>query len=149
MVTIEFECGKTAWYDWDGVQYHTFIRSRHLNVQGQTGEWNDTMLHYVDANHEPHAEMVSPWVDPRYKDLMTMDLIQQEKSWSPMIDMNNIQDELAVGSMMYDMRDFIENGKEVYPLAEALADAYTWLLIDEASKNPGQVICSEDMPFFT
>ena len=44
VVQIEFANGKTALYDFAGIQYRTFIRARHVNVQGQNGEWNDSLI---------------------------------------------------------------------------------------------------------
>lgn len=44
---------------------------------------------------------------------------------------------------MLDMRALVEHGSGGYPLAEAPEDAYTWLLMDEAAKHPGQTVCSQ------
>ena len=38
-LTFEFEGGKTAFMISAGAQYHSYIRSRHLNVQGRRENW--------------------------------------------------------------------------------------------------------------
>lgn len=142
-VTLEFDNGKAAFYDFDGVQYHSFIRARHINVQGQHGEWNDTILRYVDTSHRPVREELKVWLDPAYKILQTQQLLELSHTWNPEVHMEEMQDEYAIATMMLDMRAFLDHDREVYPLSEALEDAYTWLLMDEAAKHPGQVIISQ------
>lgn len=44
-VIIDFDSGKRAVYDFSGSQYHSFLRSRHLVVRGDKGEWNDNLLY--------------------------------------------------------------------------------------------------------
>jgi len=142
---LQFTNGKTAYYDWCGVQYHSFIRARHLSVKGQDGEWNDTMLRYVDENHLPVAEEVKAYLNSRYACLNTEDLLRQSREWNPFIVMDNGQDEYAIGSMMFDMRDYILNGTEVYPMAEALEDAYVSMLMQQATKQPVEKLVPERM----
>ena len=38
VVWVSFDSGKSALYDFSGVQYHSFIRSRHVIVRGDRGE---------------------------------------------------------------------------------------------------------------
>lgn len=64
-----------------------------------------------------------------------------------MLKLDSGQDEYAIASMMLDMGEYLERGREVYPLAEALEDAYTWILMKEAEENPGHMISSEHMPW--
>ena len=141
-VTLEFDNGKAAFYDFDGVQYHSAIRARHINVQGRRGEWNDTVLRYTDASHRPVREELRLWLDPSSEALRTPQLLELSRTWSPEVHMEAIQDEYAVATLMLDMRAFLDHGREAYPLSEALEDAYTWLLMDEAAKHPGQAVTS-------
>ena len=141
-VTLEFDNGKAAFYDFDSVQYHSAIRARHINVRGQRGEWNDTVLRYTDASHRPVREELKIWLDPAYEVLRTRPLLELSRTWNPEVHMEAIQDEYAIAALMLDMRAFLDGGPEGYPLSEALEDAYTWLLMDEAVKHPGQVISS-------
>ena len=141
-LTLEFDNGKVAFYDFDGVQYHSAIRARHISVQGQRGEWNDTVLHYTDASHHPVRKKLRPWLDPAYAALRTDALLELSQTWRPYVHMEDLQDEYAIASLMLDMRELIGRGREGYPLAEALEDACTWLLMDEAVRHPGQTVVS-------
>lgn len=147
VVTMRFGNGRMAFYDFSGVLYHSFIRTRHVNVQGRDGEWNDTFLRYVDEAHEPQVEEVKAWLNPEYACLNTAELEQLSSTWKPYVDMGGEQDEYAMATMMYDMRRYIEEGEEVYPVAEALEDAYVYLLMQEAVNNPGSKITPENMPW--
>ena len=148
-VTIEFANGKAAFYDFDGVQYHSFIRDRHINVRGQTGEWNDTLVRYVDAAHRPHVRELRPFLNPKYEVLHTPELIELSRVWSPDVRMENWQDEYAMATLMLDMGAFLDGGREAYPLAEALEDAYIWLLMERALAHPGQIVTSTPQPWHT
>lgn len=146
-VTMEFASGKTAFYDFSGVQYHSYIRSRHLTVQGQDGEWSDTVLRRVDEEHRPLTECLLPYLAPRYQVLETKELKDMCRYWKPELALEQAQDEYAIATMLYDMRDYLAGGPEVYPLAEALEDAYLWILMQEAVLEPGKEIASEKMPW--
>ena len=146
-ITLQFENGKVAFYDFDKVQYHSFIRARHLSVQGRDGEWNDTILRYVDGSHLPVEEKMTAYLNPKYACLETTELRKRCTEWSPFVIMDDEQDEYAVATMMLDMRAYIADGVEIYPLAEALEDTYLWLLFQEAVKNPNEKIVPEVMPW--
>lgn len=146
-VTIDFGSGKTAYYDFSSVQYRTFIRARHLNVQGIKGEWNDTILRYVGADNKPVWQEVKPVLNPRYQCLETEEVRKICSKWNPFLTLETEQDYYALSTMMYDLRDYLEGGPEVYPLSEALEDAYMLLLIKEAATHPWQEIRSEPMPW--
>jgi len=147
VITLQFEGNKVAFYDFSGVQYHSFIRSRHVNVQGRDGEWNDTMLRYLGEDGMPVAEQLMEWLNPKYACLDTEQLCRQSDEWKAAVVMDNAQDEYAIASMMFDMREYIAGGAEVYPIAEALEDAYLLLLMREAVKQPGCKILPERMPW--
>lgn len=141
-VTMEFAGGKYAFYDFDGVLYHSRIRARHINVQGAKGEWNDTTLRYVDAEHRPHQEPLRAWLDPAYAVLDTDELRALCRTWQPAVHMEQIQDEYAIAALMLDMRSVIEGGQGGCALAHALEDAYLWQLMRTAAEHPGQTVGS-------
>lgn len=146
-ITMEFASGKTAFYDFSGVQYHSFIRERHLNVQGENWEWDNTVLRYVDEGNHPAEKKLTPFFDAAYEDLVSEETKKNNREWSPFLKLDEWQDEYAIASMMLDMRLFIEEEKEIYPLAEALEDAYLWILMQKAVQNPGEEVRSEKMPW--
>ena len=142
-LTMEFAKGKTAFYDFDSVQYHSFIRARHINVQGPRGEWNDTFLRYVDTAGNAVRTQLKPWLDPAYTALATDELLKSSQIWKPEVHMEDWQDEYAIATLMLDMGKWLDTGQEAYPLAEALEDAYLWLLMEKAVENPGQTVTSQ------
>lgn len=146
-VEMGFASGKYAFYDFSGVQYHSFIRARHLNVQGRDGEWNDTYLRYVDGEHQSVERCLLSYLDPAYAVLETEKLREESRTWTPALTLSEEQDEYAIATMLFDMGEYIRTGQEVYPLSHALEDAYVWLLMQEAVRRPGEIIESQAMPW--
>ena len=144
---FSFSSGKTAVYDFCGVQYHSFIRSRHLTVRGEKGEWSDTQITYVNQNNLPVRKILIPEIPEKYRILDTPSLISLRTSLPQALTMDTCQDEFAMASMLLDMRDYLDGGPEVYPLEEALEDAAWWLLMQEAEANPGTPVRSRSMPW--
>ena len=116
-------------------------------MQGQNGEWNDTVVRYVGKENRPAMELLKPLLKPEYRMLETEELRRFAAEWSPHLTMSDLQDEYAIAAMMLDMRAYLQTGRECYPLAEALEDAYTWILMQEALQSPGEEIVSERMPW--
>ena len=129
-ILFRYASGKTAVYDFCGVQYHSFIRSRHLTVRGDRGEWCHRMLSYVNPDHRIVQEPVMPLIEKQYQHLDTKALQEERRTWSPFLQLSDSQDEFAIAAMLWDMREYLECGKEAYPLKEALT-------------HPGKTVVSE------
>lgn len=54
-------------------------------------------------------------------------------------DLRLTDEEIAVAQMMEGMKTYVETGKEVYPLEEALQDTYLFLMMDEAAKEGKEI----------
>ena len=147
LVWVSFDSGKKALYDFSGVQYHSFIRSRHVLVRGDRGEWCDAVLYCLDNHGQPVREELRPVIPERYKELDTALLRDARRVPRAGLSMDNLQDEFAMASMLYDMKDFLENGTEVYPLREALEDAYFRILMEEALAEPWKEVRADKMPW--
>lgn len=147
LAELHFDNGKTALYDFDGVQYHTFIRARHIDLRGERGQWTDTTLLYSDANHRPRREELRAEAIPGFEDLMTPELSAIARRWNPSVHMEPAQDDYAVATLLAGMEGLIRENREFYPLREALEDAYTWLKLSEALLNPGEIITSSKRPW--
>ena len=53
-LTMEFDNGKVAYFDFsDPAQYHSFIRTRQLTVQGTRGEIDDLTIRYLNEQNIP------------------------------------------------------------------------------------------------
>lgn len=137
-LTFEFESGKTAFYDFSPVQYQSDIRSRHLQVQGVRGELDDGVVRFVDEHHQPvEAELELHQTEDGHG-IAWIGLGDEILYRNPFGNMVGLpQDETAIASMMLDMEG------EIYPLKEALQDAYLRILMEEALNKPGTVIESE------
>lgn len=146
-IWVRFDSGKTAIYDFSGVQYHSFIRTRHVVVRGDCGEWCDTVLYHLDENGRPVREELMPVIPDRYRELDTASLRDARRIPRADLSMDNLQDEFAIASMLFDMKEFLETGKEVYPFREALEDAYFRILMEEAFAEPWTERRAEKMPW--
>jgi hypothetical protein len=138
-------------------------------VKGQTGELDDETLRYVDANHVPYElklvaeyENVAGSMEATGDVRMLSDHPQGIRRISfggadgevlyenPFLTLGQktvlSEDETAIATMLLKMREYIGGGEEVYPLAEALEDAYIRILMEQAIVSGGKV-CSEHMPW--
>lgn len=143
MVQLAFASGKTALYDFASVQYRSFIRSRHLTLRGERGEWNDTQLLWLDSENRPRRTPLTPEVPEQYRILDTQALRDRRRNWTAELAPDTVQDEFAIAAMLLDMGE----GKEPYPLEEALEDAYYWLIFQQAVQTPGRQVQSGVMPW--
>ena len=142
-LTLEFDNGKAAFYDFSGVQYHSYIRSRHLNVQGINGELDDLTLRYTDDKFCPvMRELEVNWTEDK-KGIRSVAMGNEVLYENPFSAGIMPQDETAIAALMMGMKQFIEDGTPVYPLADALQDAYTLILMNQALEHPGEVVKSD------
>ncbi|MBS5284135.1 MAG: Gfo/Idh/MocA family oxidoreductase [Clostridiales bacterium] len=138
-VNIEFESGKVAFYDFDSIQYHSYIRSRHLRLQGEKGELDDGVLRWVDEKHQVHKAEI--WEKRTDNGISEIRLENTKLYENPFTNPVLPQDETAIATLLFGMRKYIETGEEVYPLAEALQDAYFSILLKRAAT--GEIVQSE------
>lgn len=147
VVSVTFSSGKEAVYDFSGVQYRSFIRSRHLIVRGEKGEWNDNLIYGLDEKNQPQRKYLLPVIEERYSVLDTQYLRDLRKTWQPELFLDTRQDEYAIATMLFDMQDYLAGGSEIYPMREALDDAYFWILMNEAVSSPWTEVKSQVMPW--
>ena len=93
----------------NGVQYHSYLRSTHTSVQGERGEVFDDTLRCLDAAGEPVCRQLTPLPDPLAAAAAQAGLNE---------------DETAIACFLDRMQGYLAGGAEVYPLADALQDAY-------------------------
>lgn len=144
-LTMEFEDGKVAYFDFsDPAQYHSFIRTRQLTVQGVRGEIDDMTIRYLTDDNVPVTS-----------ELNRIDLgVYNNQEWShfgimlgeeflyktPFPNARLNDDEIAVATCLLKMGEYLETGVEFYSLKEALQDMYICLTMDEALENPNKEI---------
>ena len=143
---LEFSDGKTAFYDFAGVQYHSFIRSRHLNVQGRRGEIDDMKVSFLEEDTHPHQEtlLCERWED--HKGIDRVLFAGRTVYQNPYPVGLFTEDEAAVACLMEAMGPYLESGRERYPLADAMQDAYLTVLMAEALKT-GKTVESQPQPW--
>ncbi|MGN0661601.1 MAG: Gfo/Idh/MocA family protein [Faecalibacterium sp.] len=125
--TLEFAGGGVAFLDFCNVQYHSDLRTVHINIQGERGELDGHTLRYLGADAVPVCRALE--VQPRFAGR------------------GLTEDETAIACLLDGMEAYSSGGPEVYPLADALQDAYISLLMDRALQSPGQVVESRRQPW--
>ena len=151
-LTMEFDNGKVAYFDFsDPAQYHSFIRTRQLTVQGTRGEIDDLTIRYLNEQNIPVTQ-----------ELRRIDLgVYGNQEWShyavmlgeeflfrtPFINARFNDDEIAVASCMVKMHEYVNGGTEFYGMADALQDMYICLKMDEALENPVTVVETRTQPW--
>ena len=133
LMLVSFATGQQAVYDFSPIQYRSYIRSRHLTVRGELGEWSDTQLLYLDAQHCPRRKALTPEPEERYRCLDTQAMRDRRRNWTTELAPDTVQDEFAIASILLDMGDYLDGGESPYPLAEAIADARFWLRLQQAA----------------
>lgn len=146
-IHIEFGSGKQANYDFAPSQYRTYLRSRHLTVRGDRGEWSDTLIRYLDGDGLPAQQFLLPEIPERYRCLDTQALRDRRRNWQPDLAPDTVQDEFAIASLLLDMGDYLSGGPSPYPLNEALWDAYFWICMEEAVSHPWEAVRSGRRPW--
>jgi len=121
--TLEFEDGKTGYFDFSDVQYHSSIRSSHFSLFGERGEIVDSDVHYLNADNEAVCQSIQ-----RIEDGGTNNMARSLRSVTfgstycfrnPYWPLGFNDDEIALALCMEDAC----NGKG-YALCEALQDSY-------------------------
>lgn len=142
LLFINFNGRSAAVYDFSGVQYRSFIRSRTAIVRGSCGEWNNGRLFYV-AGGQPYSLDCRPLVSERHRHIAE----ELRLECANPFDLGGLQDEFAVASILYDMPGYIRGGIAPYSLEEALKDCSFWLDMQRATANPWECIKSQKLPW--
>lgn len=144
IATLEFTNGKTAFFDFSGEQYFSLIRTRRWNIQGIRGEINNNTVRFLTEKNLPVEQTLKrmdvgvnnnkEWA---HRGIMFLDSMVYENPFYP-ARLND--DEIAVASSLKAMKEYVETGKEFYPLKEALQDTYLSFAMEEAAKDGETVI---------
>ena len=146
-IHADFESGKQADYDFSSVQYRTYLRSRHLTLRGERGEWSDTVIRYLNREGVPEQKMLLPEIPEKYRCLDNQALRDRRRNWQSDLAPETVQDEFAIATLLYDMQDYLSGGPSPYPVEEALEDGYFWIQMEKAVADPWKPVQSERMPW--
>lgn len=144
-LTMEFENGKVAFFDFsDPAQYHSFIRTRQLTVQGVRGEIDDLTVRYLTSDNVSVTQELNRIDLGRYNNQewshLGIMLGEEFLYKNPFVNARLNDDEIAVASCMLKMGEYVRSGQSFYSMEEALQDTYISLMMEEALQQPDQQI---------
>ena len=139
---LEFENNTIGFYDFSDVQYHSYVRDRHLQVQGTRGEMDDDMVYYLSKQDDPLIEKLIPVNDGIRPGIESIAFGGKAIYKNPFPTNVLPEDETAIARLLVGMKEYIETGKEIYPLSYAMQDAYFAILLKEAATT-GKAVVSE------
>lgn len=151
-VTLEFETGQVAFFDFsDPAQYHSFIRTRQLSIQGVRGEIDDLTIRYLTKENIPVTQTLNRidlgvYGNQEWSHFAIM-LGEQFLYKTPFPNARLNDDELAVGSLLLGMSEYLNSGKDCYSLADALQDMYLCLKMEEAMRQPYKPVITTAQPW--
>lgn len=151
-LTMEFDNGKVAYFDFsDPAQYHSFIRTRQLTVQGTRGEIDDLTIRYLNEQNIPVTQELrridrGVYGNQEWSHYAVM-LGEEFLFRTPFVNARFNDDEIAVASCMVKMHEYVNGGTEFYGMADALQDMYICLKMDEALENPVTVVETRTQPW--
>ena len=127
-----FEDGKVGFYDFDGTQYHSHIRGRTFDLQGERGELFNDRVCYLDEENRPLCETLTPMRGGDFPGIETITFAGKAIYRNPFAINTLNEDETAIARLLVGMKAYIDGGEEIYPLADALQDAYLTTLLKKA-----------------
>lgn len=129
---LEFENGTVGFYDYCGLQYHTYVRSQQLIVQGTRGEIENDKVCYLTEDNVPMRQMLTPVTDGVHPGIESIGFAGKPIYQNPFNSNLLAEDETAIARILLGMKHYLETGEEWYSLAEAMQDTYLALLMNEA-----------------
>lgn len=151
-LTFEFDGGGVAFFDFsDPAQYHSFIRTRQLTVQGTRGEIDDLTIRYLAEGNVPVTQALNRidlgvYGNQEWSHFAIM-LGEKFLYRSPFPGARFNDDEIAVATCLQGMSEYLKTGVDCYSVRDALQDMYLCLKMDEALKNPLTVVSTQPMPW--
>lgn len=151
LLTLDFENGKTALYDFDGEQYFSYIRTRHLCVSGIRGEVFDFDVNYLDRDFSPVMDTlrrVELGANSNLEGCCLRGLLLGGRYLyrNPYEPARLSDDEIAIAGCMEKMYESLNGGKNFYPLEQALQDSYLSLMMNQAAET-GLSVTTERQPW--
>ena len=136
---------KQAVNDFEDMQHRSFMRSNYFLVRGSRGEIvNEHVTYMLDALTpvEYDLKRVTAGAGVDLQGLFLRGVSAGQLGWvfqNRFMPARLYDDEIAVAECMYQMTEYLENGKAFYGIEDVLTDIYFALLTDEALKTGQQV----------
>lgn len=150
--TFEFENGTVAFFDFsDPAQYHSFIRTRQMTIQGERGEIDDLTVRYLGAGNIPVCQQLNRidlgvYGNQEWSHFGMM-LGERFLYRSPFFKARLNDDEIAVATVLEGMAEYVRSGREIYSLADALQDMYISIQMNRAAEQPLRPITTVSQPW--
>jgi predicted dehydrogenase len=138
-------------FDFSGDQYFSYIRGQRLLVRGERGEIIDETAVYLQDFLTPirvtfvrHVAGPNGNLEGHY-----LKGIQAGEAWlyhNPLAPGELADDEIAVGTCLLKMADYVDGGPAFYSLAEACQDRYLHIVLEEALSK-GRPVTSKIQPW--
>ncbi len=132
-------------------QYLSLIRGQRLLVRGERGEMVDESAVYLEDFRTPlrvsfirHSTGANGNLEGNF-----LKGIQAGESWvyrNPLAPAAFSDEEIAIGTCMLGMVDYLKNGADFYSVAEACQDRYLDLLMQQALEK-GETVSSQPQPW--
>ena len=152
--TLKFpDRGILGIHDFEGEQYFSPIRSRHLTVRGDRGELVDDTVHFLRGPGN-YAEVAlarqQTGIDGDLEgSFLRRILLGEEVAYdNPFGGARLSDDELAIAEVLHRMARFARERTPFYGMADASEDHYLALLMHEAARS-GRAVTSEPQPWHT
>ena len=134
---LEFESGKTLFYDFSGEQYFSLIRSTSLWLCGERGEVRDGMVRFLNGEGDCVQDEFRRVDLGRYGNLQGYSHrgIQFCGRWiyeNPLPGIPLTDDELAVAVNLLETGRYLRTGEQSYTLRDACQDTYLSFVMQEA-----------------
>lgn len=140
--TFEFEDGKVAFYDFDYTQYNSHIREKLFWVQGSRGEIFNNTVRYLSEENDPMTETLTASCGGAFPGVENIAFAGKSVYRNPFAENTLPEDETAIARLLIGMKNYVDGGEEIYPLADALQDAYLTTLLKTAIET-GETYASE------
>ncbi len=146
-VVLEYESGRTAFYDFLSDQYRSPIRNRSAIIRGTRGEiLNDTVF-YLDPQNLPHKETIRTRRDTRSDEILSIDFRGQTLYAPPFGIRGLTEDETAIARLLSGMKEYLDTGEEIYPMKEALEDAFIGTLMNQLGPDGWHSVSTASRPW--
>lgn len=137
---LSFGGGAVGDYDFSDEQYRSPLRSRHVSIRGVTGEITDDTVRYLAGPEQPVAvpvlrQQTGADGDLEGSFLRGLTFGGRYVYRNPLAPARLSDDEIAVGTVLLRMNEYVNTGASFYPLADASQDHYLGLLIHEAART--------------
>lgn len=148
---FQFEDGRLGEFDFPGEFYFSNIRGSRVLIRGELGELDDVNVRTQADATTPVARSLrregggtGQSFDPA--GLRAILLGDQVVYRNPLYPAPLNDDEIAIGTMMLKMGEYVDGGPSFYSLAEGMQDRYLDILLERA-KVTGDAVRSEPMPW--